>query len=229
MFTIKLPLIAKKPELPFLRDLKNVTPKMISTYGKWFKEASLGTNVPLSVLYAMAMVESTGNHYTKSGTVNVTGDERSVGIMQISPASLYETFKFEIKRNRLSPQSQAIIKKYLPNFKYTLGKFIPMSPNKSTLDMFFEALKNPEFNIWASSIVLRRLLEDTAQIDGTMRLDKAIVKYNVGEYSRPTKTMAYKLGDTTTLIKSANLPIITKYYIVKAVGIDGAMMYFRNV
>ena len=104
-----------------------------------------------------------------------------------------------------------------------------MSPNKSTLDMFFEALKNPEFNIWASSIVLRRLLEDTAQIDGTMRLDKAIVKYNVGEYSRPTKTMAYKLGDTTTLIKSANLPIITKYYIVKAVGIDGAMMYFRNV
>ena len=223
-FKIKIPLTSLQPDQPFKNDLVSVTPKMLATYGSYFKLAAKATNLPLSVLYTVAMVESTGNHYNKNGTVYVSGSERSVGIMQISPAGFYEALKTEVKKSRLTQLSADILLKYLPNFKFKLGVSIPPAAGKAVLDMIFTALKNPEFNIFASALTFRKLLEDTVNLDGTMRLDKAIVKYNVGEYSAPTKTDTFKTGDTTALV--TNLNKITSNYIVKAVGKNGAMNYY---
>jgi hypothetical protein len=223
-FKIKIPLIATQPSQAFKDDLVSVTPKMISKYGSYFKAAALGVPIPIQVLYTIAMVESTGNHYTASGTVYVSGSERSVGIMQISPDGFYESLKKEIKASRLTPQTQAILKIFIPNLNYTLGTPINPTPSSSMLNYIFTALKNPEFNIWAGAITFRRLLEDTVGLDSIMRLDKAIIKYNVGEYSSPTKTVTFKTGDTTALVNSLNP--ITSSYIVKAVGKNGAMYYY---
>ena len=71
------------------------------------------------------------------------------------------------------------------------------------------------------------MLEQTADKD-VIRLDRAIVKYNVGEYSKPTKTIAFSYGDTTNLYNNASLPKITKTYIVKAVGVNGALDFFTK-
>lgn len=223
-FKIKIPLIATQPSQTFMNDLVSVTPKMISTYGSYFKAAALGVPIPVQVLYSVAMVESTGNHYSTGTTAYVSGSERSTGIMQISPAGFYEALKKEIKSGRLTPQTQAILKRFIPNLTYTLGKPINPTASASMLNYIFTALKNPEFNIWAGAITFRRLLEDTVGFDGVMRLDKAIIKYNVGEYSAPTKTLTFKTGDTTALVKSLNH--ITSNYIIKAVGKNGAMYYY---
>lgn len=225
-FRIVIPLTDREPSPTFRRDLQTQTPKILREHGNIFRAASNGTKVPLAVLLTMAMVESTGFH-TRGGRVIVTGRERSTGIMQISPASFYETLKFEIRRNRLSPESQAMIRKYLPSFSFVMGRSIPPTPSPATLNMIASALQNIEFNIWASAMVIRRLLEDTANADKTMRLDKAIVKYNVGEYSRPTRTEEYKTGDTTAILRV--VPSITNEYIVKAVGKNGGLEFMiRN-
>ena len=223
-FKIKIPLTSLQPEQAFKDDLVNVTPKMLSTYGSYFRAAAMATNLPVTVLYTIAMVENTGTHYNPSGSVNVSGSERSVGIMQISPAAFYESLKTEIKKSRLTQASLTMLKKYLPYFQFQLGVSIPPSPSKAVLDMFFTALKNPEFNIFAAAITLRKLLEDTVNLDGTMRLDKAIIKYNIGEYSAPTKTTTFQTGDTTALVSNVNKT--TSSYIVKAVGKNGAMYYY---
>lgn len=226
-FKIVIPLIDRQPTDVFKRDLAEAVPRILRVHGNIFRAASQGANVPLSVLLTIAVIESTGNHTNRAGVVQVTGVERATGIMQISPASIYESLKFEIRRNRLTPASQAILRKFVPNFRFQMGQSIPPTPSPATLNMFASALRNIEFNVWAAAIVLRRLLEETATADKVMRLDRAIVKYNVGEYSRPTRTTEFAVGDTTALLRVT--PEITDNYIIKAVGKNGALEYIiRN-
>lgn len=222
-FKIKIPLTPLQPSQIFQNDLKNYSGYMINNYGNIFRAAAAATNLPVQFLYAIAMVETTGSHFYANGTVNVSGRERSTGILQVSPAEFYEVvYKKELPQGRLSQASIDILNKYLPSlpldFKY------PSSPTPAMLNRIFLALKNPEFNIWAGAMTLRRLIEETANPDGTMRPDKAIIKYNIGDYSKPTKLDIFVHGDTTSLAKSVNS--ITSNYIVKVTGVNGGMDYF---
>ena len=135
----------------------------------------------------------------------------------------YETvFKKELPQNRLSQESLAMLQKYLPSLQ--LGASYPPTASQSTLNTIFLALKKPEFNIWAAAMTLRRLIEETANPDGTMRPDKAIIKYNIGDYSKPTKYDVFVHGDTTSLVKAVNST--TSSYIVKVTGVNGGMDYY---
>lgn len=225
-FKIKIPLTSLQPSLSFQEDLKN-SGAMVSKYGNIFRAAAAATLLPVQFLYAIAKVESDGSQYFSNGLVNVSGAERSTGIMQISPSAFYETiFKKELRQNRLSQDSIDIINKYLPaELAANMNGY--KNPSAQTLNKVFLALKKPEFNIWAGAMVLRRQIEETANPDGTMRPDKAIVRYNIGDYSKPTKLDVFKNGDTTSLAKSVNS--ITSTYIVKVTGVNGAMdYYFKN-
>jgi len=224
---IKNPQILIKPSQVFIDDLqKNISGKIIAKKQSYINAAN-ATNLPVSVLMTVAAIESSGEHYNKNGSVYVSGSERSVGVMQMSPAGFYEALKFEIPKKRLSQYSVNEIKRKLPNFKFNLGDKMPPAASRATLNEIFEALKDYDFNILASAICFRRLLEMTADKD-VIRLDRAIVKYNVGEYSKPTKTIAFNYGDTTNLYNNASLPKITKTYIVKAVGVSGALYFFTK-
>lgn len=223
-FKMKIPLTSLQPKQVFQDGLKSGSSKMIAKYGSDFRAAAAATNLPVQFLYAIAMVESDGDHYNPNGSVNVSGKERSTGILQISPSEFYEiVFKKELKNNRLSQASIDMINKYLPSL-VEVNRNHYVVPSPETLNKVFLALKKPEFNIWAGAIVLRRLSEETASPDGTMRPDKAIIKYNIGDYSKPTKLEVFKNGDTTALVKAVNS--ITSNYIVKVTGVNGAMDYF---
>ena len=224
-FKMKIPLTSLQPKQTFQDDLNNATPKMLSKYGSIFRAAAAATNLPVQFLYSIAMVENTGEHFNPNGTVYVSGEERSVGIMQISPDEFYETvFKKELPQNRLSQESFAMLQKYLPSLNPQLGASYPPTASQSTLNTIFLALKKPEFNIWAAAMTLRRLIEETANPDGTMRPDKAIIKYNIGDYSKPTKLDVFVYGDTTSLVKAVNST--TSSYIVKVTGVNGGMDYY---
>jgi hypothetical protein len=223
-FKIKIPLTALQPDKDFIMDMKASTPAMVQNFGSYFRNAARDTDLPVQALYTIAMTETRGTH-NQDGNYNISGAEKSTGIMQISPEMAYEFFVKEVAENRLRPEMAAIWKKYVPSLTYTMGERVkgyPAAP-KDKYNAVFKALKNPEFNIYAGALVFRRLLEDTADKDGTMRLDKAIVKYNIGHVPAAA-VPAYNFGDTTQLAKSLNP--ITKKYILQTVGQNGSMHYY---
>ena len=205
----------------FIDDLQqNISGKIISKKQAYINAAN-ATNLPASVLMTIASIENSGEHY-KNGSVDISGAEKSVGVMQISPESFFEHLRAEKLSNRVSAYSLAQIKAKLPNLDLT-----PRTPSTKDYNAILEALKDYDFNVLAAAIVFRRLLEQTADKD-VIRLDRAIVKYNVGEFSKPTKTIAFNYGDTTNLYNNASLPKITKTYIVKAVGVNGGLDFFTK-
>ena len=204
--------------------MKSMTPAMVQNFGTYFRSAAEDANIPVQVLYSIAMTETRGMH-NPDGNYNISGSEKSTGILQISPEMAYEVFVKEVYDNRLTPQMAAIWQKYAPSIQYTLGKKMPNYPvaSQAQWNAVFKALKNPEFNIYAGAMVFRRLLEETADKDGTMRLDKAIVKFNIGHVPAAS-SYAYNFSDTTSLAKSLN--VITKKYILQTVGQNGSMQYY---
>ncbi len=221
-FKIKIPLTQVEADASFQKDMQNQYRRMITQYGNSFRQASEFTNLPVQVLYSFAMIESRGTHNRPSGEVIVTGSESSTGIMQISPNMFFEVYLKEIKDKRISDKLKKLVRQYVDIDFDAQKPFTSATP--SQWQKVHSALKSYNFNILASSIVLRRLLEESANLDMTMRLDKVIVKYNVGMYSRPTRTDEYKTGDTTALLKV--VPSITKSYITNIVGKNGAMSFF---
>ena len=223
-FKIKIPLTSLQPNKDFIIDMKASTPSMVQNFSTYFRNAARDTDIPVEVLYTIAMTETRGIH-NGDGNYGITGSEKSIGIMQIDAESAYEFFVKEVAQNRLRPEMAAIWKKYVPSLTYTMGQKVsgyPAAP-KDKWNAIFKALKNPEFNIYASALVFRRLLEDTADKDGTMRLDKAIVKYNIGHVP-VTSLAAFNFGDTTKLANSLNTT--TKKYILQTVGQNGSMQYY---
>jgi hypothetical protein len=220
-FKIKIPLTDKQADSDFQKELVTAIPKMIKNYGNSFRRASDYVNLPIQVLYSFAMVESRGTHNNTNGSVIVTGAERSTGIMQISPNAFFEIYLKEVKADRIDNNLKAVVRKYV-NIDFDSIKS-NTSANQTQYQQVFNALKIYDFNILAGAIVLRRLLEQSANNDMVMRLDKVIVLYNVGMYSKPTKTPQFKTGDTTALISV--VPTITKNYITNIVGKNGAMYY----
>lgn len=220
-FKIKIPLTDKQADSDFQKELVVSIPTMISNYGNSFRRASDNVNLPVQVLYSFAMIESRGTHNTPNGSVRVTGNEKSTGIMQISPNAFYEIYLKEVKAGRIDNNLKSLVRKYV-NIDFDSIK-PNTGANQTQYEQVFNALKSYEFNILAGAIVLRRLLEQSANNDMVMRLDKAIVLYNVGMYSKPTKTSEYKTGDTTALLNV--VPTITKNYITNIVGKNGAMYY----
>jgi hypothetical protein len=224
LFKIKIPLTNLQPTNAFIQDMKASTPPMVDNFGQIFRNAARDTQIPVQVLYGIAMNETRGQH-NSNGRFGISGAEKSTGIMQVSPEMAYEFFVKDVAENRVTPQMAAMWAKYVPSLRYTMGKRVagyPAAP-KAMWNAVFDALKKPEFNIYAGAMVFRRLLEETADKDGTMRLDKAIVKYNIGHVPTTSK-LAYNFGDTTSLVKSLNS--ITKAYILNVVGNNGSVHYY---
>lgn len=217
---IVVPLTQEQPSQDFQKEIPQTIPKIISKYSKEFKIASDLSKVPLVLLYSIAMVESRGRHFLNSGEVYVSGAERSVGMMQISPAMFFEVYRKELLSKRVPLQTKQFVDKYLPNMNYS--KQPPTSQQK---EQILEALKNVQFNILGSALVFRHLLDKTIGSDGTARIDKAILLYNAGMYHRATKTTNYTTGDTTALIKV--VPTITQSYIRNIAGKNGTMYYMK--
>jgi hypothetical protein len=164
------------------------------------------------------MQESRGNHYYPSGKVIVTGAEKSTGMMQISANNFYEVYRKELKGGRVPTLTKLAVEKFLPKMNYS-----SQPATSQQKELISKALTNIDFNILASSLVIRYLLDKTIDSDGTARIDKVILLYNAGEYHKATKTSNYQTGDTTSLIKV--VPEITQGYIRNIAGKNGIMYY----
>jgi hypothetical protein len=81
-------------------------------------------------------------------------------------------------------------------------------------------LFKPEFNILIGTIILGQLINEFTE-NGKPRLDKIVVIYNTGRYSKTSKATINHTGDTTSLV--AKLPKGVGDYVKKLVGVNGVL------
>ncbi len=184
--------------------LSNISTK----YGSIIANVSSATFVPADVIKSVIFIESRGDENVKT-----TGVEAATGLMQVSPATAYDTIKKEIEKKRLSAPERAMLNKYL-----NLGAF-PKTYDSNIKAQLAKNLKKPEFNILIGSMYLGILMELNTE-KGKVRFDKVIVQYNAGFYF-PLQIKETWKKDEQSLYKSLNP--VTKAYVLKFIGKNGTL------
>jgi soluble lytic murein transglycosylase-like protein len=141
------------------------------------------------------------------------------GLMQVSPESVFEVAnKFQRTGVELPESCRAVLSR-IPNL-FSTGRM-----SSATRQAIVKRLFEPDFNIMCGTMVLRWLLERFSTFLTGAQLNKAIIGYNAGAYSRsinvsatqPIKTPV----DTTTYVSMRTVPAESRNYLVKMLGVDG--------
>lgn len=215
--TLSVPTVGLK--LPATWGSRPIMEKVLkdgwNKYGKFFKQASELTNVPLSVLMSFAVVESTMNPNAKTGLTS--------GMMQWNRADGFanKMLETEFKLGRLSEKEKEVLKKKGVKWDAN-GKFTPITASQQL---------DPELNIligaiylgqYMDSIVKGKELPAFAVEDGILRVDRIIPLYNTGEGSKYSKDAINRVHKTP--VETANNATgVTRDYIHKILGKDGSM------
>lgn len=190
--------------------LRSQMQKTWDMYGKWFKYYAETSKVPAAILLAFTQVESGGNA--------LAGGDSSVtqGLMQFNrnfaagSGNADFTLTKEFMKGRLTPAE----KEKLASFGITFDA------KGNTRKLTQADLKNPELNILIGSITLGQYIDKTWGTDnGNIRMDRIIALYNwgLGGFTRN----ALDKKDLQGVL--ANVPAITKAYIQKMLGKNGAL------
>jgi hypothetical protein len=193
-------------------------------YGSFFKQASETSKIPVKILMSFALVESTMNPKAQAG--EFVGKDQTLsttGLMQWDrrPGYADKVLTTEYKLGRLSEAEKSILKRKGVSWSST-GVFKPITQSQQL---------DPELNIligsiylgqYADSIVKGQQMPAFAVDNGVLRIDRIIPLYNTGEGSRFSKAAINKVH-ATPLQTALNSPGVTRDYIHKILGVDGAM------
>jgi hypothetical protein len=184
-------------------------------YGKFFKSVSEMTNVPIQVLMSFAVVESTMNPNAS------TGD--TTGLMQWNRAKGYAdaVLTNEFKMGRLNDKEKEVLKR--KGVKWDAkGVFQPITASQQ-LDVELNILIGAIYiGQYMDSIIKGKQLAPFAVDNGQLRIDRIIPPYNTGEGSKFTQEAISK-KHATPLQTALNSTGVTKDYINKILGVNGAM------
>lgn len=191
--------------------IKSKLNEIIQKYGTLIDSVSRLTNVPSKLIIAFIFIESGG----KSDAISGAG---AVGLMQLVPAATSDIIHLENKQGRLSDNEKTILRKYIGNrldcilkMKY-MGHELPCNDNTG-VSISKQDLLNPEFNILCGAIFLGILIDDHTE-KGVIRLDKVVLRYNKGFFSKPKgNTVSEVLADAK--LKGGKE---SESYILKLVG-----------
>jgi len=201
-------------------DMIKVMNKGWDKYGKFFKQAAETSKLPVQVIMSFAAVESTMNPSAATGA--------TTGLMQWNRNDGFanKTLETEFKLGRLSDAEKDILKRKGVKWNAS-GKFQPITASQQL---------DPELNIligsiylgqYADSIVKGQQLTPFAVDNGQLRIDRMIPLYNTGEGSKYSKNAINKVH-ATPLETALNSPGVTRDYIHKILGVDGAMDVLTN-
>jgi len=211
---LAIPLIKKEFYKTSDRDKVNASLQAIKTkYGTIITKISNLTNVPEELLVSFIFVESNGNEKAKSGA--------SIGLMQISSQTASDIIFFENKQGRLSQEEKDLITKYIGKTKLECIFKMKFFSEKTKCNSYTGKsisdtnLYNPEFNIFCGALFLGILLDDHT-INGDIRLDQIIARYNRGFFTKIDKK-----ASVTSFYNSQNTT--TKNYITKMAGINSTL------
>lgn len=192
------------------QGLKDQMIKTWANYGKWFKYYAETSKVPAEILLAFTMVESGGNPLA-GGSSSPTQ-----GLMQWNRtfAGGSGNTDFVLTREFLKGRLSQAEKDKLATFG------IKFDAKGQTRSITQADLQNPELNILIGSIILGQYIDESWGTDnGKIRMDRIIAKYNWGSGGFRKNGLATK--DLQGVL--ANIPSITKTYIEKMLGKNGAL------
>ncbi|MCF8284665.1 MAG: transglycosylase SLT domain-containing protein [Sphingobacteriales bacterium] len=173
------------------------------------------TKVPGAIILSIIFAESAGYDIAISSS-------GAVGLMQLKPQTAHDTLVQENNFKRLSTTEKNILKKQLGArldsilAQQYLGQ--KLKSNNYSGNVITKAdLLNPEFNILVGSIYLG-LLIDQHEENGTLRLDKVVLRYNQGYFYKPK-------GNTVkeTLVSAKKRSEEAYAYVLKVVGKNGLL------
>lgn len=204
----------KRQNISVLKEINRNYGAMCEKWGDVFE-------IEKGILIAFIATESGG----KSDVTSFVGC--CYGLMQVSPEAVWECAnKFKAITGVELPSSARAELSKIPNL-------FSKSLSSATKSAIRKRLFDPNFNIMSGTMILRWLMERFSTILTGAQLNKAIVGYNAGAYTRSINTQGRPNKvpiDTTTLVKMPTVPKETKSYLVKMLGVDGfvSLIYKDN-
>jgi len=194
-------------------------------YGKYFKQASETSNIPIPILMSWAFVESSFKPTANAGYVVEGSNYKSTaGMMQWDRRKGYAdaVLTREYKLGRLSEAEKEILKRKGVKWDAN-GVFSPITDTQQI---------DPELNIligsiylgqYADSITGKGKLPEFATENGVLRIDRIIPLFNTGENSSDSlAAISKKHATAVQTANNASRPV-TKDYIRKILGTGGTM------
>jgi soluble lytic murein transglycosylase-like protein len=196
------------------KAIKDVISKGWAKYGKYFKQASETSNIPVEILTAFAAVES-----------NITPAQNgaTAGIMQWNRLEGYanKVLSNEFKLGRMSEKEKEILKRKGVKWDAN-GNFQPITASQQL---------DPELNILIGSIYIGQYADSLfkgkkefgnwGMSDDKIHMDRIIVHYNTGGGNKDgelARSGKYSSDQLAGLVNST-----TSAYIKKFLGVNGAM------
>lgn len=184
-------------------------------YFKEIQQAEQLTNVPGGLIASVIFTESRGN-------ASIVAPSGAIGLMQLKTQSANDTIFLEKKNNRLSENELKILRSFLGTrldgilkMKYLGHK---LKENGMNANVITKAdLQNPAFNILVGAMLLG-LLIDQHTAGSTIRLDKALIRYNQGYFF---KTPGNSVEETLSHVRSKSAEAYA--YVLKVVGKNGLL------
>lgn len=209
MVNFKIPAIQDKfyPDTSVVLIKNKLNNVIRAKYGRIINNISKITGLNTEIIESFIFIESAGDEKAKT--------PYAYGLMQIGLATASDALVFEKASGRLSAEEDAIVKKYLGNRYSNLNN---LKKNQKSIGKTFTTsadLFNPEFNILLGSIIVKQLVDEFTE-NGNPRLDKVVVIYNTGRFSKPAKLAIKHKGDTDSLL--AKIPRGQGDYIRKLIG-----------
>jgi len=183
-----------------LNSIKNQFSSIVSNI-------SMITNISDSLIYSFIFIESGGDQTAVNGN--------AVGLMQIGINSATDIIYTEYKKGRLGSAEADLLQRYLGT---RLNQIYTMKSAGTVQVITSSDLFNPELNILIGCIYLGQLI-DEHQENNTVRLDKVVIRYNMGYYSYARGGQL--IGDVMGVLAKVNP--ITRSYITKLIGKNGIL------
>jgi hypothetical protein len=204
-------------------QIKKMLETIMSKYGDSIKKIGKMTNIPPEIIASFIAVES-GGKADAGGAGHITQ-----GLMQWNRSFAANFLEAEKRLGRLSNDEEELLKSY--GITFTNGK---------TREITNADQLKPELNILIGSILLGQYIDsyfdggkggknakEWATQDGQIRLDRIIAVYNAGAYGDAGKK-ARNATYATAAEMAANVNPITRSYIQKMLGMNGAMDIMSN-
>lgn len=159
--------------LNLLKSIYAVNKNAINKWGEIF-------NIDNSIILSFIITESGGKDLAPRGSAQITG------LMQISPATVWETLaKWKtMVGSDLPSEAKAYFDKVLPESKIFDPNTLPTNAIKNKIaDLLY---KNREFSVASGTAVIRWLLEAYSN-KLTSPINKVMVSYNSGYYGTKNK------------------------------------------
>lgn len=209
MANFKIPAIQDKfyPDTSVVLIKNKINNVIRAKYGKIINNISKITGLNPQIIESFIFIESAGDEKAKT--------PYAYGLMQVGLATASDALVYEKSSGRLGAEEDALVKKYLGN-RYS--KLNNLKKNQKSIGSTFVTpadLFNPEFNILLGSIIVKQLVDEFTE-NGNPRLDKVVVIYNTGRFSKPAKLAIKHKGDTDSLL--AKIPRGQGDYIRKLIG-----------